>query len=117
MPPSDRFAVIGQEHGLEHQQQDNRREREGDQRHERSRSLALIPSRSSLPPTKQLHEKRVFDAHAKIFARLAILRECARQSVLKALRRAGEKHEVQQHIKMEDDENDRRENIKAKQRQ
>jgi hypothetical protein len=32
------------------------------------------------------------------------------------LRRAGEKHEVQQHVKMEDDENARREDIKAQER-
>ena len=99
-----------------HQQQSDRRDREGDQRHQ-AQQLGVDPFALQPAANQQLNEKRVFDAHAKSFARFAILRKCARQRILKTLRRAGEQHEVQQHIKMEGDENDRRENIKAQQRQ
>jgi hypothetical protein len=55
--------------------------------------------------------------HTEIFARFAVFRKRAHQRILETLRRAGEKHEVQQYIKMEDDENDRRKNIESQKQQ
>src|SRR5262245_57705441 len=112
MEPSDRLAVKGKELDLDQKQQSDGREREGNKRHQ-AQEFCVEPFALHPTANQELHEKRVFDPHAKILARLAILREGARQSTLKALRRSGKKHEVQEHIEMEDDKNDWRENIKS----
>lgn len=108
--------MIRKERVPEHQQQVDWREGEGDERHQ-AQELGVNPLAFPLGADQELHEERVFDAHAKSFAGLAIFRERARQRILKTLRGAGEKHEVQQHIKMEDDKKERSEPIKAHKRQ
>jgi hypothetical protein len=103
MQPSDRLAVIGQELDLDHQQQSDRRERESDERHV-AQQLSVDPFALQSATDQELHEKRVFDAHAKIFARLLILivlifRKGTLQRILKSVRRAGKQHEVQRQRK------------------
>jgi hypothetical protein len=81
-----------------------------------SRASGSAPGAADLHADEELHEQSVFDPHPKIFAAAAIHRKGAHQRILETPRRAGEKNEIQQQIKMEDDEDDRRENVKAEKR-
>src|ERR1700730_310112 len=79
--------------------------------------MALIPSRSSLPPTSSC-TKSVFSMRMRKVSRASpSSRNATAQRILKTLRRVGKRLEGQEHIKMEDDKNDRREDIKAQERQ
>ena len=115
MPPSDPFAVIGQELDLNISSKATGASARVISAI-RLKNLALIPSRSKLPPTSSCTNK-VFSMRMRKVSRASPSSGKARASASsKTLCRAGEKHEVQQHIKMEDDENERREDIKAQER-
>jgi hypothetical protein len=71
-----------------------------------ARLRAAVAQRQSIATDEEAAAQldEIFDAHAKIFAPFAILWKSADQSIFKTFRRAGEQHEVQEHIKIEDDE-------------